>query len=183
MIDIDTHPELIDLLLKGLHATLNGLETATIMVHHSVQHVADAQTAIGWKQLLKGRLATQWQVKQQEYLGARSDEKNNGQTWATKVVAKLLEQWLDLWNLRNSDRHGRDTKSKEDAAKRQSIRELCQLYEQKDNIPANYQWIFARPLETCLQWPAYMIRAFVNAYQPIISRTLAPHQFLLDPHT
>ena len=90
------------------------------------------------------------------------------------MVTNLLQKWLDLWHERNGDRHGRDYKSREEAAKRQALYEIQQLYDLKDNLPAEHQWIFHVPLETCLQWPSYMVRAFVNAYKPVVNYILNP---------
>ena len=174
MQELDTHPELMDLLLEGLHAVLYGLPTGQIPVRLSVETVAAAQTAIRWDQLLKGRLAKAWQLKQQAHLGNRSTEKKNGRTWATSISTKLLQQWWDLWTLRNQDRHGKDFQSREDAQHRQALREITQLYEHKDNLPQQLQWLLQKPLQQCLQWPTYMIVAFINAYKPIIEGAMAP---------
>jgi hypothetical protein len=32
----------------------------------------------------------------------------DGPAWVRKVGKKLLQQWFDLWKLRNSERHGKD---------------------------------------------------------------------------
>lgn len=166
--ELDTHIDLLDLLLDSIYALLHGQNLNDIPVKDSVQHVAQSQGAIGWSELLKGRLSNAWKSKQQEHLGGRATAKKNGQTWATQVAAKLLELWLDLWHERNMDRHGRDSTTRAEAEKRQAIYELHQLYEHKNNIPATHQWILARPIETLLQWPSYMLVAFLGAYKPII---------------
>ena len=39
-----------------------------IAVPESVSHIAEAQTAIGWEQLLKGWLAKKWMEYQKQHL-------------------------------------------------------------------------------------------------------------------
>ena len=116
--------------------------------------------------------------KQQAHLGNRSTVKDNGQTWATKVISKIFELWLALWHERNGDRHGRDSRSKAEADKRKAVYELHQLYLLKAHVPADYQWILQRPIETLLKWPSYLIQAFLNSYKPIIDKVtthVPPH--------
>ena len=51
--------------------------------------------------------------------------------------------------------------------------EIQQLYDLKDDLPVEHQWIFHVP-DFCLQWPSYMVRAFVNAYKPVVNYILKP---------
>ena len=100
-----------------------------------MEEIAEAQAAIGWDQILKGRIAMGWSVRQDQYRGENATPKDNGLTWATEIISAILSQWWDLWELRNGDRHGRDRRSQQQAETRQAIRELYQLYDLKDIIP------------------------------------------------
>ena len=126
---------------------LEGRDTTTIEVPESVSHITEAQTSIGWEQLLKGRLAKEWMEYQKQHLGDRATRKNNANTWATDIITSIFRQWLELWKLRNGDRHGRDYKTQAEAAKKQAVRELEQLYEYKGNVMPQHDWIFESSLE------------------------------------
>jgi hypothetical protein len=39
---------------------------------------------------------------------SKHDNKRTGETWMTKVITIWLQIWLNLWKLRNEDRHGRN---------------------------------------------------------------------------
>jgi hypothetical protein len=59
-------------------------------------------------------------------------------TWCTKIISNLLQGWLDLWNLQNGDRHGRDsTHTKAKALKAQAIREWNNYMSLKDRCSKN----------------------------------------------
>ena len=168
VIEPDTHPGMADLLLAGLRAVLQGDTSDTIEVPQGLEELAAAQEAIGWDQLLKGRITIGWSDRQEQYRGNNSTAKDNGLTWATDITSALISQWWDLWELRNDDRHGRDRRSQQQAETRQAVRELYQLYDLKPFIPDRFQWILATSVEQRLQWPTYAIRAFINSYKPIL---------------
>lgn len=172
----DTHPELMELLLQGLQVVLYGKAPASITVSQTVQHVLAAQSLIGWNHLLKGRLSSLWKSKQHAYLkdNNKVTSKVTGQTWATNVVTLLLQQWLNLWSLRNGDRHGRDFQTRSLAQKLQARYEIHQLYQIQDQIPEDHQFIFRHPLETCLQWNTSMMVAWINSYKPVLELLLKP---------
>jgi hypothetical protein len=130
-------------------ACLDGRPPHTIDIDPAVQHVAAAQAAIGWHHLFKGRFSQTWKQVQDQYLGPRKTKRNNGQSWLTKIINTLFQQWWILWELRNSDLHGRDNNTKIQSQSRQGMRELTQFYEaHKDSTPQHLQHLFTIPLLT-----------------------------------
>ena len=173
---LNTHPDLTTLLLEALHSVIRGTQPHQMTVPPSVAAVAEAQDSIGWEHLMHGRLAQQWQQRQQQHLGTSATTRNNGKTWAAAVCTELLSQWMELWLLRNQDRHGRDRQSRQEAERRQAIFEATNLHQLQPDTPQTLQWIFAKPLLQTLQQPTYMIRAFVNSYCPIIQKAIKERQ-------
>ena len=108
MDELDTAIPLRNLLLEGLHVVFYGRED-TIQVPPGLETLAESQREIGWKQLLKGRLSTQWQQYRDAHLGSSATDKNSGLKWATMVVDSIFKSWWKLWQLRNADRLGRDS--------------------------------------------------------------------------
>jgi len=45
------------------------------------------------------------------------------------------------WQARNDDRHGHDSATQQSAATRQAVREIQQLYEMKDKVLPEFQYI------------------------------------------
>ena len=141
----DTAHPIKELLMEGLHATLNNMPSDTIVVDPAVADVAASQAVIGWTQILKGRFSKLWATTQDRYLGAKANVKVNGSKWVTQVIESILVEWLKLWKLRNEDRHVRDVELQRQAETRQTIRELEQFYAAHGGVaPARLQWIFQR---------------------------------------
>jgi hypothetical protein len=134
--------------------------------------VADAQASIGWHQLFFGRFSSSWSQVQDDHLGTRKTKRNNGRTWLTKIIDTLFKAWWQLWDLRNSDRHGRDHRTTIQANTRQGILELTQLYEShQETAPAHLQHLFTIPLITRMQGNIATIRQWINRWKPILERS------------
>ena len=164
---LDTAPDLQELLLEGVKSLLEGRPSKSIHCPPTALPVAEAQSAIGWKEVLKGRLSREWSKAQQRHLGA-FDRKKNGQTWATDIAQLLLEGWLELWQLRNDDRHGRDVQTKAQAQCTQALRELKLAYEFKEKILTHHNWILDTPINQRQNLRTYALRAWLNNYVPIL---------------
>ena len=168
----DTPLDSQELLKEGAMAAMEGRPAVTTHAN-SVAHIAVAQQAIGWKELFRGRLTAAWRDHQTQYLGSRATDKVNGPTWAAALSQLLLQQWYDLWIIRNGDRHGTDNKAREAAAKRQAVREVELLYECKGSIEPHLNWILSTPLEQKIQSMTYLLRAFISTYGPILKKSHA----------
>ena len=132
--------------------------------------IEEAQTAIGWDHLLRGRLSKSWAQAQQSHIGA-FDPRNNGKTWATKIIGCLLQAWLDIWDQRNGDRHGRDQQTRQQALKAQAIREVELLYELKGQVKPEHKWLFEVPLQVRREMKTYYLRAFINSWKTVLEES------------
>ena len=106
-----TDPYLLDLLKDGLtrlHRQLPGLEAR----HYPRKYHAliAGQHQIGWDQLYQGRWDQDWIRLQQQYMSpqAESTTTQEAQAWLIGLGRLLINQWLELWTLRNEQRHGSD---------------------------------------------------------------------------
>ena len=167
----DAPLDLQELLFEGVKSVIEGRDPATIHCAPSVAHIAAAQTAIGWAELFRGRLASDWKSHQSTHLGTNATKKVNGQTWSTAIAQLLLQQWHNLWIERNGDRHGTDKQSKESAARRQAVREVEQLYDLNGSIRPCHNWMLSTPLEEMTQRRTYMLRAWISSYEPILRKS------------
>jgi hypothetical protein len=155
-----------EIFLNGLHSALYGTPPPTTRYPH-LQGIIATQGAIGWDQLLKGRLSVCWRRNMAEHYRG-SDSKGKDLQWSSAMAELMLSQWWKLWTLRNEARHGKDLESKNQAAKRQALREIQQLYELQDSRRIDLQWIYHTPLETIQSWSTSMMRAWINNYRPIL---------------
>ena len=103
-----------------------------------------------------------------QYIDANLEEvtkTSNGQTWTTNLADMYLQGYLMAWQARNDDRHGHDADTKQAAAARQAVREIQQLYEMKDEVLPEFQYILDQPIETVLR-----LKALINTYKSILTK-------------
>jgi ferredoxin-thioredoxin reductase catalytic subunit len=169
---LETAPPLQDLFLDSLRAMLHNESIQTVPVHPAVAHVAQAQAAIGWHQILKGRISKSWAAFQDQHLGTSKTKSKNGRTWATTVIDTFFKEWWKLWESRNQDRHGSDQASRAQALKAQALRDLQLFYDEFQGYELNedHRWIFKRKIEERMMWRAAEILQWVQAWSKTLRK-------------
>ena len=165
-----TRLDLMELLMEGIKSVFDNRSADTIHVPTNTHAIATDQAYIGWENILRGHISKLWVPAQQSHIGA-FDPKKNGQTWAAGIIQFILQGWLDLWKLRNADRHGRDTQSRNRAHKAQAIRELELLYDLKGSILPKHNWILETPLQQRMNLSIHTMRLWINSYKPILEES------------
>jgi len=168
---LDTELGLVELICTGIRGALYPDQALRFPVE--LRTLAAAQEAIGWINLFKGRMSQQWIARQREHIGTRSTNKKNAMSWATKVIDYFYTEWFKVWDERNLDRHGRDFQEQSNRLKDRALREMGHLYSFADHVPDDIRWLFSTPLEDCLQWPLYRMRAWISNWETIITKAYA----------
>ena len=97
-----------------------------------------------------------------------------GETWMTTVITTWLQQWLNLWKLRNEDRHGRDDDTRRQAQDNQTIHEATKFYEENaTRVIPNLQWLFETPLTTRTQGNISNLRIWLRTWKPVVEKSYA----------
>jgi hypothetical protein len=75
-----------------------------------------SQNQIGWDHLFRARWSRQWQHLHRSYAqrASLSEKHSDGLSWVRKIGQKMLHSWLDLWKLRNQERHGADQREQKE---------------------------------------------------------------------
>jgi hypothetical protein len=167
---LDTELGLHELVYAGIKGAVTG---TTPTFSSNLQNIAAAQEAIGWIHLLKGRMSKQWVARQRDHIGVNSTKKKNALNWATQVIDYFYTQWFLVWDQRNLDRHGRDHQERTNKLKDQAYREMSHLYSFETTVPDDLRWLFTTPLEECLQWPLFRMRAWISNWNNIITKEYA----------
>jgi len=90
--------------------------------------------------------------------------------WTTNVSSMIFHHWLDLWDLRNGERHGKKLAERSKLEKQQAVREVDLLYEYKDYIKPEHEFIFRRTVDWMRRKQAAYLWAWIADYQVIIER-------------
>jgi hypothetical protein len=170
--DLDTATPIQGLLLDVFDALIYGKPLDMIPIDPTVMDVMEAQAAVGWHHILKGRFVKHWSLALDKYLGSRGTKRQNGGTWITKVITAWFQQWLNLWKIRNEDRHGGDEATKRQAQDRQTIREIIQFYEHHTTrVDPTHQWLFDKTIQESIQGNISSQRIWLNTWKPIIEKS------------
>ena len=176
--DKPTAPPLQDMLLNALRALLDNTDLTEIEIPDGAEDVALAQAAIGWEHLLKGRFSKEWATAHDNLLGPHKNKRNNGEAWLTGLIQLMLQQWFDLWQARNADRHGRDAISRAYAKRQQAIREITLMYEtyQGNVLPEDEQHFQDVTLLQRIQQPTNAMRMWINSWSKHFQASLKAQQ-------
>ena len=179
----DTDPYLHDIAIKGLECLFDGTHVYPSDFPERYDQLIVDQNHIGWYNFFRGRLAKQWTKLQNDYLNHldKHTSKKNGTTWTTNLAHLLLQKWFDLWDDRNTARHGRDLKEQWAKKHVQLQREVELIYEQADCLPLHLiHSIFQRPLEEQMAMSPSDITAWLANWLPVVHRELQMNRQLAD---
>lgn len=169
---IKTDPTLQEILLDGLSSWLQLQPFSPDEYPEEYRQLLTEQSLIGWDHFFQGRISTQWAVLQQQYYSSFPPVKGrDGQSWSRNILCQIFTCWNQLWDARNTDRHGKDETSQSVARKEQVIRELSLLYSYRHTILHRDQSIFLDTLEEHQLKPTHSIRQWINTHQPIILKS------------
>jgi hypothetical protein len=127
------------------------------------------QESIGWDHLLRGKLSKEWANLQQGYVYRTSPGKKfDKEKWLRLIIKPLIMDCLDLWTLRNEERHGNDTASKQLKLANQARRDPRTIYQLLDEVLASSRDLFSKPLDIFLQEDTYPIQCWIKSHKRII---------------
>ena len=177
---LHTDPVLASILLNGLRSWLHLLPFDEGGIPSLYHPLLLAQREIGWYHILLGRLSIHWSSLQSKYLRDHFiDIKGlTGEKWASQIATTIMNSWLELWDSRNKDRHGRDAAHKLISLHDQASRELELLYEYHDKVLQRDRIIFSPDLATHLQKPTRIIRQWINTHQAVILKSTSQAKLL-----
>jgi exonuclease III len=104
------------------------------------------QADIGWDQLFKARWSTQWNQLQNDYIQRKQSTTKVGprHSWTTSIGRKLLDKWLELWAVRNVERHGKDAEHQQAIRVQHITAQLGELYSYKNKVcPSDVSLFYA----------------------------------------
>jgi hypothetical protein len=176
-----TRPFLIDILVDGLQAWFNHLPPPA-SPHPKYDTLIDNQSAIGWSQLFNGRMSTEWSALQDDYLSANKivDQALSGKQWVSGIVATVWKLWIEVWEDRNGEVHGRDATTREIAKKEQAMREVRAIYRYKELVCAEDRSLFRNNADIHLAEFSHSsaIINWVAIHKPLVIASMAQAKIL-----
>jgi hypothetical protein len=134
----------------------------------SYHNLISFQESIGWGHFLHGQISKEWSNLQQDYASRNSPStKFDKEKWLLLIIKPLIMDCLDLWTLRNEERHVIDSASKQSKLASQARRDLRAIYLLSDEVLAPDRDLFSNPLDTFLLADIYS-QFWIRSHKPII---------------
>ena len=142
-----------------------------------VKKAWEEQKAIGWDQILKGRISTYWGKAQGLYYRSNPDTRGSvyfsASLWSTATVRSMLDFSLHLWNDRCDTMHGIYEEDAKRIVKNRILGRMVELYERREDIEADYGYLFKEPIDSlCKRSTQYLIKwvASFRAAEQVLAR-------------
>jgi hypothetical protein len=99
---------LVDVLLAGLSCWFNFTQLNCHDYPSSLHPLINNQNTIGWNQIFRGRMVTDWASLQQQSLADNGCQTPSlsGRSWVATVVTTIWTRFFELWTTRNQIVHG-----------------------------------------------------------------------------
>jgi hypothetical protein len=142
-----------EIILQGLtNAILHGtdkldLSKISFTPQGTLNQALQDQNKIGWTNFYKGRLSKKWEQVQKAHYSNTKATKADPYKWETLVITAMWEGFLQMWENRNNDQHGRDTTDAISKEREKLLKKTRQLYEQKESIDPEDQRLYHKPVE------------------------------------
>jgi hypothetical protein len=96
---------------------------------------------IGWRHLFGGKLSQEWLILQEESKRKTKGHKRSSFVWGASIIEVILSQFIELWELRNEEVHGKTEEQQERTRKAKLMTEVQRLNSMRTK---------ARPSDECL---------------------------------
>ena len=134
------------------------------------------QNQIGWGQVFRGRLASEFQIYASQQKHGRPTNKYVSQEWSIRLIQWLWDQVESQWTLRNESLHGIDIEDTRSKVRGRITEEVRRLYALKNQLLSKDQRIMLnRPIETVLSWNTAQMQIWTETIRPTINRCIQDH--------
>ena len=150
----NTHQHIKECILLGMKK-INTSDTSPIELNELsfiptgiIQQALDDQHAIGWLNFYRGRISTKWLEAQQEHdqQNTNSTRPHDSTQWASKIITTMWNGFLQLWEERKQDQHGRDSAQQHDKLRTNLLKRTNQLYQNIPKLDDEDKRFFAKPV-------------------------------------
>lgn len=168
----EVDPHLLDILRDGLtryHLELEALRIQDYPAQYS--QLICTQNSIGWDQLYKGRWSIQWTQLQDQYAEQSAQTGTlKGKQWLLGLGRLLIDQWFQVWKMRNEDRHTRDNTNLAELRAQLIHTELRHLYTYRLQVCPIDRHLFQESVEAHIQHQSSLdvLEDWIHTYKPAI---------------
>ena len=169
----NTCPEVKQEIITRLHFWVSAQEEPTHQIQRdedgnpdNLSQAIDDQNEIGWDQFLKGRLSLQWINLQHKYcLDQNLQPKYDGFNWASKLIKKILDVSLLLWDFRNKLLRGFNYAESIFIQRQKLTKQIKHAYDHyRDEVKPHFQTLFQKSLPNLLKHSVSYLHTWTHHY-------------------
>lgn len=130
-------PVLMDILQDGIRRYFMDIDPPLAAQYPArYARLIEEQATIGWDQIFKARWSVQWEQMQAEHTRQSTNTmaRNPKKRWTTIMGRRMIERWLEVWDIRNEERHGKDADQKKAARLQHLKSQLEDLYSYRTKV-------------------------------------------------
>ena len=169
------------ILIDGVNGWLHSADPGAYQLEDAVyddefRRLIDQQNQIGWNQLFMGRFGDEWANMQGNYYATRPDytpkQRKTGARWQVAIIAVFWDTWYVLWERRNKDIHGADSKQQADIERQDAMRTLRDLYDKRDHYEPSARDLLMKDIAEHTTKSTWQIRNWIAINEPILRASL-----------
>jgi hypothetical protein len=176
---LQTNPNLQECIINCIDAALSN---RAILISGPFTKALTAQSEIGWVSMLRGHWSKEWQQAYDKSYHEPDDESRKERNkrhltmarWQKKIIQSTWSFMIQLWKLRNDERHGWDKASRDSARREVLHKELEDLYSRKNDFPVRVQKLLRTSYEIHIQETVTKIADWLDAYKGTFTVTWSP---------
>jgi hypothetical protein len=176
LVHLATAPPLIAVLIHAIMLLCANrpvqfdLLPASSIMETQLPSLIAAQNKIGWLNLFKGTMSSQWRDIQQSYYktSALKEKHHTGSYWLTCIIKQLNDFTHTMWTCRNKILHGESILQQNIITKEKLSLQVTELYATQEQFPRDKHWLFDQTIETLLKQPILHIENWINLAATIL---------------
>ena len=136
----------------------------------TIKQAINDQNEIGWTNFYRGRIALEWQTAQQEYYFNKFKKYQDTDKWTTAIITTIWHGFLQLWESRKDDQHGRDLQEKQEKERDILIRRTRAIYDSLDRFAYEDNRFFNKQIQYWEQAPNHAIAEWLEMAERIAKK-------------
>ena len=176
----DTHQQIKECMILGLKKILaNDLspittEEVSFSPTGIISEALEEQENIGWANFYRGRLSTKWLDAQQDFAKRHTNQSDQDTVqWAVQIITTLWHGFLQMWEERKQDQHGRDVIQQNDSLRRNLLKKTNLLYSKLHLFDEEDKRLFVKPVEHWEQASNKDIQDWITLAEPLAEKSIS----------
>ncbi len=153
-----------------------------IYTHGPFRQALEAQEKIGWVRMLQGYWSKEWQaaydksymIPTEEAPKERNKRLRHMARWQKTMIQTVWGSMIQLWKIRNDERHGLDKESRDRCRREVLHHELATIYGRKQQYPQRVQLLLRESYEVHIQETVTKLADWLECYKGTFAMTWSP---------